>query len=64
MPPVSGADIRKPLPLTEMIAEHQKTNMRGHLEAIRDLMGAFAEKNFRKMADAGKRLGSTPEMNF
>ena len=59
---VSGADTRKPLPLTEMMAEHQKANMRGHLEAIRDLLGAFAEKNFSKMAEAGKKLGTTPEM--
>ena len=58
----SSADMRKPVVLTEMMAEHQKKNMRDHLEAIQDLVGAIAEKNFSKMADAGKRLGTTPEM--
>lgn len=61
--PISG-DTRKPLPLTAMMAEHQKQNMRGHLEAIRDLTEAFVSKNFKQIEDAGKRLGTSPEMKM
>ncbi|MDO9182248.1 MAG: hypothetical protein Q7U04_07555 [Bacteriovorax sp.] len=61
--PISS-DTRKPLPLTAMMAEHQKQNMRGHLEAIRDLTEAFISKNFKQIEDAGKRLGTSPEMNM
>jgi hypothetical protein len=57
-------DTRKPLPLTAMMAEHQKQNMRGHLEAIRDLTEAFISKNFKMIEDAGKRLGSSSEMKM
>lgn len=57
-------DTRKPLPLTAMMAEHQKQNMRGHLEAIRDLTEAFISKNFKMIEDAGKRLGTSPEMKM
>lgn len=61
--PMSG-DTRKPLPLTAMMAEHQKQNMREHLEAIRDLTEAFVSKNFKQIEDAGKRLGTSPEMKM
>ena len=61
--PISS-DTRKPLPLTAMMAEHQKQNMRGHLEAIRDLTEAFVSKNFKQIEDAGKRLGTSPEMKM
>jgi cytochrome c556 len=60
--PISDTDNRKPVFLTEMMAEHQKANMRGHLEAIQEILGAFAEKNFAKMADSGKKLGTSAEM--
>jgi hypothetical protein len=59
-----SSDTRKPLPLTAMMAEHQKQNMRGHLEAIRDLTEAFVSKNFKQIEDAGKRLGTSPEMKM
>ncbi|MGE3609599.1 MAG: hypothetical protein AB7I27_08435 [Bacteriovoracaceae bacterium] len=58
------ADKRKPLPLLEFMAEHQKKNMREHLEAIRDIVGGYANKDFKKIKDAGLRLGSSPQMNM
>jgi len=57
-----SVDTRKPLPLTAMMAEHQKQNMRGHLEAIRDLTEAFISKNFKQIEEAGKKLGTSPQM--
>lgn len=57
-------DLRKPLPLLEFMAEHQKQNMREHLEAIRDLMGGFARKDFKIIKEASQRLGSSPQMNM
>ncbi len=57
-----STDTRKPLPLTAMMADHQKQNMRGHLEAMRDLVEAFTEKNFKKIEEAGKKLGTSPQM--
>lgn len=59
-----SSDTRKPLPLTAMMAEHQKQNMRGHLEAIRDLTEAFVSKNFKQIEEAGKKLGTSPEMKM
>ena len=59
-----NTDTRRPLPLTAIMAEHQKQNMRGHLEAIRDLTEAFTTKNFKMIEDAGKRLGTSSEMKM
>jgi cytochrome c556 len=57
-------DLRKPLPLLEFMAEHQKQNMREHLEVIRDLMGGLAKKDFKIIKQASQRLGSSPQMNM
>jgi cytochrome c556 len=59
-----SSDTRKPLPLTAMMAEHQKQNMREHLEAIRDLTAAFVSKNFKKIEEAGRKLGTSPQMKM
>ena len=59
-----GPDLRKPLPLLEFMAEHQKKNMREHLEAIRDIVSGTVKKDFVKIKDAGLRLGSSPQMNM
>ena len=60
----SGPDLRKPLPLLEFMAEHQKKNMREHLEAIRDIVGGFAKKDFKVIKEASLNLGSSPQMNM
>jgi hypothetical protein len=57
-------DLRKPLPLLEFMAEHQKQNMREHLEAIRDLVGGFAKNDFKIIHKASLRLGSSPQMSM
>ncbi len=64
MSSMTSADSRKPLKLTSMMAEHQKQNMRDHLEAVRDLTEAFIDKNYKKIEEAGKRLGTSPEMQM
>lgn len=60
----SGPDLRKPLPLLEFMAEHQKKNMREHLEAIRDIVSGFAKKDFKVIKEASLNLGSSPQMNM
>lgn len=57
-------DTRKALPLLGFMAEHQKKNMRAHLEAIRDIVGGYADKNFKNIKEAALRLGSSPQMNM
>jgi cytochrome c556 len=57
-------DTRKSLPLTAMMAEHQKQSMRGHLEAIRDILDAFTTNDFKKIEESGKKLGTSPEMKM
>jgi hypothetical protein len=60
----NATDKRKPLPLLEFMAEHQKKNMREHLEAIRDIVGGFVKKDFKVIKEASLRLGSSPQMNM
>jgi cytochrome c556 len=39
------------------MAQHQKQNMRDHLEAVHDVVAAAALSDFQKVAVAAKRLG-------
>lgn len=55
-------DRRRPVPLLPMMAQHQKENMRGHLEAVQEVVTASAVGDFEKVAGAAKRLGYSEAM--
>lgn len=55
-------DRRRPVPLLPMMALHQKENMRDHLEAVQEVVGAAATNDFEKVAVAARRLGSSDSM--
>ncbi|MCX7193314.1 MAG: cytochrome C [Proteobacteria bacterium] len=60
---MSVADTRISLGLTPEMKQHQLSNMREHVEAIKSIVGLMAENKFE---DASKiahiKLGLTPEM--
>lgn len=55
-------DPRTPVPLLPMMAEHQKRNMRDHLEAVQALTGSLALGDFSGVERAAARLGSSEQM--
>jgi cytochrome c556 len=57
-----SADTRKPLPLTAMMAEHQKANMREHLAAIQRIVGALARDDMAAVAQATSTIGFSESM--
>ena len=55
-------DQRRPVPLLPMMAQHQKENMREHLEAVQGVVAAVAVGDFEKVTVAAKRLGFSETM--
>jgi cytochrome c556 len=55
-------DQRRPVPLLPMMAQHQKQNMREHLEAVQEVVAAAALNDFGKVALAAKRMGFSESM--
>lgn len=55
-------DSRRPVPLLPMMAQHQKENMREHLEAVQEVVAAVAVSDFQKVAVSAKRLGYSEAM--
>lgn len=55
-------DQRRPLPLLPMMAHHQKQNMREHLVAVQEVVAAAAARDFGKVAEAARRIGSSEAM--
>lgn len=53
----STDDMRKPLPLPEMMAAHQKENMREHLAAVQGIIAALGRDDMDGVAKASARLG-------
>lgn len=58
----SAADTRQPLPLTAMMAEHQKYNMREHLAAIQAIIAALGRDDMDAVAAAAARIGYSDAM--
>lgn len=56
-----SGDTRRPVPLSEMMALHQKQNMRDHLLAIQEIIGALAARDFAAAAKSASRIGSSPQ---
>jgi cytochrome c556 len=57
-----GMDRRQPLPLSPMMAQHQKENMREHLIAVQQIVAALARDDFDAVAAAAKPIGYSEEM--
>jgi hypothetical protein len=60
----STSDKRRPVKMTDEMAEHQLKNMRDHLEAITAIVGVMAKKDFKKMEKESLRLASSPKMKM
>lgn len=55
-------DTRAPLPLTPMMANHQKENMRDHLAAVQAIIAAMATSDFPAVEKAAAPIGYTEAM--
>jgi len=57
-----AADGRRPLPLLQMMADHQKHMMRDHLGAVQEIVTALASNDFAAVDRAASRLGFSEEV--
>jgi len=55
-------DQRKPVPLLAMMANHQKQNMRDHLEAVQEIVAAIATDDFAIVEKSAGRIGYSDQM--
>jgi len=55
-------DTRVPLPLVPMMANHQKQNMREHLEAIQQVVEGLNHGDFTAVEKAARKMGYSEEM--
>ncbi|HXF07196.1 MAG: hypothetical protein ACOY5H_13560 [Pseudomonadota bacterium] len=55
-------DNRTPLPLSLLMANHQKQNMRAHLEAVQAIVAGLAAKDFPAIEAAAASMGYSREM--
>jgi hypothetical protein len=63
--PIAGPgalDTRTPVPLTAMIGEHQKRNMRDHLAAVHEIVAALAADDLSAVEKAARRIGYSDSM--
>ena len=56
-PAANNMDSRTPLPLTAMMANHQKQEMRDHLRVVQEITGALAKDDFDAIAKSAARIG-------
>lgn len=59
---LDGMDKRAPVPLLPMMANHQKQNMRDHLVAVQEIVGALATDDFAAVERAAGRIGFSEQM--
>jgi hypothetical protein len=55
-------DARAPVPLTPMMAEHQKSNMRDHLAVVQEIIAGLATDDLHAVAEAARRIGYSDAM--
>lgn len=53
---MAGLDKRTPLPLTEMMATHQKQEMRDHLQVVQEIAIALGKDDFDAITAAAARI--------
>jgi hypothetical protein len=56
-PAAASMDSRTPLPLTAMMANHQKQEMRDHLRVVQEITAALAKDDFDAIAKSAARIG-------
>jgi hypothetical protein len=66
MPPsaaetIDRMDMRTPVPMVPMMANHQKENMRDHLFAVQEIVLALASDDFAAVERAAGRIGFSEE---
>jgi len=54
---MAALDARKPVPLTAMMASHQKQDMRDHLLVIQEVTAALAKEDYDAIAKSAARIG-------
>ncbi|MGM0556557.1 MAG: cytochrome c [Myxococcota bacterium] len=59
---LESMDGRKPVPLTPMMANHQRQQMRDHLVAVQGIVAAAATDDFEGVEQAATKIGSSPQM--
>jgi hypothetical protein len=59
---LDSMDTRVPVPLLPMMAQHQKQNMRDHLSAVQQIIGAVGAKDFDSISSAAATIGYSEEM--
>lgn len=59
---LDAMDSRKPVPLLPMMANHQKQNMRDHLDAVQAIVAALAVEDYPAIETAAGRIGLSEEM--
>lgn len=59
---LAGLDPRTPVPLHPMMAWHQKQNMMNHLLAVQAITTGLAQNDWAAIADAGRDIGSSQQM--
>ncbi|HVY29295.1 MAG TPA: hypothetical protein VHB79_22200 [Polyangiaceae bacterium] len=59
---LQNLDQRRPVPLLPPMAQHQKENMREHLEAVQAVVSAAALNDFDQVAASAKRMGFSETM--
>jgi hypothetical protein len=55
--PAKNLDPRTPLPLTAMMAVHQKQEMRDHLRVVQEITAALGKDDFAAIARSAARIG-------
>jgi|RhiMetdeSRZDD1v2_1073273.scaffolds.fasta_scaffold323941_2 hypothetical protein len=58
---LDNLDSRQPVPLLPRMANHQKQNMRGHLEAVQGIIFGLAQNDFNSIEKAAQSMGLTNE---
>ncbi|MEO6773384.1 MAG: cytochrome c [Kofleriaceae bacterium] len=55
--PAQSLDGRTPIPLTAMMANHQKQEMRDHLRVVQEITSALTKDDFDAIAASAARIG-------
>lgn len=56
-PPAGSVDSRAPVPLSPMMAVHQKRDMRDHLRVVQEITAALGSDDFTAIAASAARIG-------
>jgi hypothetical protein len=59
---LDALDLRTPVPLLPMMANHQKQNMRDHLVAVQEIVAAVGSKDFAAIEKSAGRIGYSEQM--